>query len=100
MTYSLFYFSDVSLDAKEAKFWYKSHQLGLEKRFADTIKSCILKVQENPFNYAVHYRNVRIAHPKVFPYSVHFYIDEQSKQIVIVAIIHNKRNPETVQKRI
>jgi hypothetical protein len=34
---------------------------------------------------------VRIAHTKIFPYNIHFYIDEAKKQIVIIGIVHNKR---------
>jgi len=36
--------------------------------------------------------NIRIAHTKVFPYNIHFYIDETKAQVVIIGIIHNKRN--------
>lgn len=100
MSYSLSYFSDVSLDVKKAKIWYKNQQLGLEKRFARSIKICILTLQENPFIYAVRYKNIRIAHTKIFPYGIHFYIDDINKQIVVIAIVHNKRNPDTVQNRV
>jgi plasmid stabilization system protein ParE len=100
MPYSLFYFSDVKQDVKEAKTWYKEQQDGLEKRFADSIKTAISKLQKNPFAYAVRYKNIRIAHPKIFPYGIHFYTDETKKQIVIIAIVHNKRHPDIAEKRI
>lgn len=100
MPYSLSYFEDARLDVKEAKAWYKEQQPGLEKRFADSIKTAIIKLQENPFAYAVRYKNIRIAHPKTFPYGIHFYIDDTKHQIVIIAIVHNKRHPDTAQKRV
>ena len=100
MPYSLSYFEDARLDVKEAKAWYKEQQPGLEKRFADSIKTAIIKLQENCFAYAVRYKNIRIAHPKTFPYGIHFYIDDTKHQIVIIAIVHNKRHPDIAQKRV
>ena len=44
-----------------------------------------------PFAYSVRYRNVRIAHTEIFPYNIHFYIDEEKSHIVIIGIVHNKR---------
>lgn len=43
--------------------------------------------------HAVRYRNVRIAHPKRFPYNIHFYIDETNLAAMITAIVHSKRDP-------
>lgn len=100
MHYSLNYFEDALQDVKEAKTWYKEQQSGLDKQFAHSIKSTILFVQRNPFAFAVRYRNIRVAFPKKFPYGIHFYIDENIQQIVIIAIIHNKRNPKLTTTRI
>lgn len=100
MSYSLSYFDDARLDVREAKAWYKEQQPGLEKRFADSIKTAIIKLQENPFAYGVRYKNIRIARAKVFPYGIHFYIDDTKHQIVIIAIVHNKRHRNTAGKRV
>ncbi len=100
MPYSLSYFDDALQDVKDAKIWYKEQQSGLDIQFAYSIKSTILFVKRNPFAFAVRYRNIRVAFPKKFPYGIHFYIDENNEQIVIVAIIHNKRNPNLTIKRI
>jgi hypothetical protein len=39
MSYSLSYFKDAKLDAREAKVWYREQQPGLEKRFAGAVKT-------------------------------------------------------------
>ncbi len=100
MPYSLSYFEDALHDLKIAKSWYKQQQSGLDQRFSYSIKSTILLVQKSPFAFAIRYRNIRIAFPKKFPYGIHFYIDEEKQQIVIIAIIHNKRNPNLTINRI
>ena len=99
-TYTIFYFDEVENDVAEAKAWYKSKQNGLEKRFAKAIKLAIVNLQKTPTAYSVRYKNVRIAYPAVFPYAVHFYIDEQQNMIVITAIIFAGRDPDFAKNRI
>lgn len=99
MAYSLFYFDQAKQDAKEAKAWYQKQKVGLGQHFAEAIKFAILKVQTNPLRYGLRYKNIRIAHPKIFPYCIHFYVDDLNTKIVIVAIVHNKRNPNLARDR-
>lgn len=44
-----------------------------------------------PTAYSIRYRNTRIAHTKIFPFNIHFYIDEEAKMIVFIGIVYNKR---------
>jgi hypothetical protein len=100
MAYKVLYFDEVKQDIKEAKDWYRSQLRGLEKRFAEDIKTAILRLRERPDVHAIRYKNIRIAHPDVFPYSIHFYIEENSNTVVITAIIHNRRDPLFSQQRL
>jgi plasmid stabilization system protein ParE len=97
--WEVFYFDEVKPDIKGAKEWYKSQKDGLEKRFIHDIKASIIRLQKNPLKYEVRYRNIRIAYPDVFPYAIHFYIDELKNRIVIIAITHQHRDPNHSQER-
>jgi plasmid stabilization system protein ParE len=88
------YFDRVKVDVKDAKDWYRYQRPGLEKEFAKEIKKTILKLAELPVLHAIRYKNIRIAHPRIFPYGIHYYFIENKSEIVIVAIIHNSRNPD------
>lgn len=99
MKYSIHFFDEVKFDIQEAKEWYKNQKLGLEKRFAREVKKSILRVQKNPKAYELKYKNVRSAFTNVFPYSIHFLIDDALNQIVIVAILHQSRNPNIQRDR-
>jgi len=90
--YSAFYLDEVKNDIVSAKQWYAEQQEGLETRFVSAVKEVVANILRMPSAYAVRYRNVRIAHTKIFPYNIHFYVDEPQAQIVIIGIIHNKRN--------
>jgi plasmid stabilization system protein ParE len=100
--FELDYFDEVENDIKIAKIWYyeQSPDTDLEERFADAIKEAIGKLQKNPFIYHPIFENIRIIHPKFFPYGVHFIINENKKEILIVAILHNKQDKNKMIKRL
>lgn len=100
MAYTVHYLDAVVADVQEAKAWYKAQRDGLENDFAAAIEQAIQRIAQMPTAYGVRYRNIRFAHPKVFPYNIHFYIDEAGEMIVITAIVHSKRHPYTTQGRI
>jgi len=60
--------------------------------FFSAVKEAVSFLIKMPSAYVPRYKNVRIAHTKIFPYNIHFYIDEGKKQIIITGIVHNKRN--------
>lgn len=98
--YKLYYYDEVELDIKEARAWYRATNEKLESRFVQAVQDTILKLQAWPKAYSIRYKNIRIAHTPIFPFGIHFYIDELKLVIVIVAIIHGKRDPDLVKKRI
>jgi hypothetical protein len=98
--YNSKYFDDVFIDIQEAKIWYKEQKEGLEGEFAFAIEKAIEQILKTPSAYSTRYKNIRIAHPKKFPYNIHFYIDEDLKTVVFTAIVHNKRNPKLAISRI
>jgi mRNA-degrading endonuclease RelE of RelBE toxin-antitoxin system len=89
------YHKEVATDIHNAKIWYKEQQEGLEERFAFAIEEAIVKVLQMPSAYSIRHRNIRIAHPKIFPYNIHFYIDETNSYVVFIGVVHNKREDGT-----
>jgi len=90
--YKVLYLDEVEDDIAVAKRWYAEQQTDLDLRFAAAVKDTLSSILKMPSAYAVRYRNIRIAHTKVFPYNVHFYIDEAKNQVVIIGVVHNKRH--------
>lgn len=78
----------------------KKQKVGLEVEFSSEIKDTINRILETPHIFAIRYKKVRIAHPKVFPYNIHFYIDESNNIVVIIAIVHGKRKSSFLKKRL
>ncbi len=99
--FKLYYFDEVEHDIDSAKLWYydQNPDTNLEQRFANAIKETILKLQKNPFIYYPAFENIRIAHPKFFPYGVHFLIDDDKMEILIIAVLHNKQDKSSIINR-
>ena len=98
--YNSKYFDQVFTDIQEAKILYKVQKEGLKVEYALAIETAIQRVLKMPTSYLPRYKNVRIAHPKTFPYNIHFYIDEVNETLVFTAIVHNKRHPKFAINRI
>ncbi|MFN3757367.1 MAG: hypothetical protein ACK4RM_10455 [Flavobacterium sp.] len=97
--YKALYFDEVFNDIQQAKEWYKNQQEGLEERFAQCIEDALLQVLKMPTAYNIRHKNVRIAHPKTFPYNIHFYINDDTKTVVFIGIVFNKRKDALEIKR-
>jgi hypothetical protein len=59
---------------------------------------CRVFTCKQPESYAIRYKNIRIAHPRKFPYNIHFYVADNT--IVITAILFEGRDPSINPKRL
>ena len=100
--FELNYFDEVEDDITIAKLWYyeQNPDADVEKRFATAINDIIFKLQKNPFVYHPIFAYIRIAHPKFFPFGVHFIINEGKNEILIIAVLHNKQDKNAIFKRL
>jgi plasmid stabilization system protein ParE len=90
VVYKIIYLKEARADVIEAKIWYKSQLVGLEKRFAKDVKIALEKLKTFPTSHSIRFQNLRIANLKVFPYCIYYFVDDDV--VAIVAIIHSKRN--------
>jgi plasmid stabilization system protein ParE len=86
-------------DVKEAAHWYNDKQQGLGKRFTQEVRSKIKYVCENPKAIAIRYDKTHCAVLDVFPFMVHFSIDEKQNTVIVSAVFHTSLNPERWEKR-
>lgn len=92
-SYTIVYSAEALRDVKEATAWYNAQQNGLGKRFKEEIKSLIAAILQNPFLTSVKYETIRTVACKIFPYSIHYEVDEVESIIRIISIFHFSRKP-------
>jgi plasmid stabilization system protein ParE len=86
-------------DIREAALWYDEQQKGLGKRFIQFIRSKVRRISSQPTLYALKYAAVHTAIVDVFPFMIHFVIDEQQKTIIVTAVLHTSQSPDIWKKR-
>lgn len=86
-------------DIADAASWYDSKQKGLGKRFTQEIRSKVLLIRQNPKISAIRYDNVRTNVLDVFPFMIHYAIDEHNKTVIILGVFHTSINPDNWSKK-
>ena len=85
-------------DLKEARDWYREQQADLPKRFTLQVKVTIERLRTLPVSNAIRYKGVRIANIPVFPYAIHYLLENE--KIIILAIHHTAINPSGWEERL
>ena len=89
----IYYSEEARLDLLEAIKWYNGINISLGRRQKREIKNVEKNIKVNPAFASIKYKNIRTIACKVFPYSVHYEIDENQNRILIVSIFHFSKEP-------
>jgi toxin ParE1/3/4 len=86
-------------DYLEGIRWYKEQQDELDVRFDEAINATLDHISNYPSAYALRKKSIRAAVVQAFPYVIFFKLEVQRKRVVILAILHQARDPKVWQKR-
>lgn len=89
---------EAKLDIQNAIDYYNEKESGLGNRFYQTIVLSFDVLINNPF-YQIRYRNVRCFYIKPFPFLIHFVVEENTKIIHVLGVIHTSLNPSKWYKK-
>lgn len=87
--------AQAELDA--AVDWYEQ-QAGLGVALIATIQEALAQIADHPRLYAVIYHDARRASVRRFPYSIIYRVERT--RVVVIAVIHNRRDPSVWQQRV
>jgi plasmid stabilization system protein ParE len=91
--------SHAKADLHEARNYYDLVVPRLGQRFIKDFESIIAKIEDNPFSYSSRLEGFRTANLAIFPYQVHYLIEEASKQVIIFGVLHAHRDPNYISSR-
>ena len=97
MNYKIVIRKEAQEDIEEAVVWYKEQKDGLEVAFWDSFKDAILLIQQPPLRHKEVKENFRKISLHVFPYNIYYRISR--KNIIVLAVVHQKRHPDIWKKR-
>ena len=98
MDYNLIIRPEARVDLLDTFQWYQEQREGLGFDFKLCIDEVISTIQKNPLIHKPLFQNVRRAVTKRFPFGVFYIFDNNT--IVILAVIHARRDPMNWKKRI
>jgi plasmid stabilization system protein ParE len=94
MSFRIFNTFSAKSDLIEIISYYKSISPKLATEFIYRLREAQKYILLSPYGFELKYREVRTVLLKHFPYHIHYLINEESKQIIILAIVHAYKNPK------
>jgi len=93
MLYSIITTTNARRDIQNAIDWEEQRKLGLAKRFIAILEQKLFSICRSPYIGSVRYANVRCIVTDVFQYLIHYIVDDDSQQIIILRVLHTSRKP-------
>jgi plasmid stabilization system protein ParE len=100
MRYKVLLIEEARIDIKESRKYYKSIYRKLGKRFTADLNQTILKISSNPLIFGFRFEEFRTANLNIFPYQVHYIIEEDNFSVIIFAVLHAYRDPDFIESRL
>ena len=86
-------------DIRQAAKWYSKKSPRLSKRFTAEVRDTVRHIKQNPKASSIRYDQVRTAVLNIFPFMVHYTVDEFNTTVVITSVFHTSRDPELLEKK-
>lgn len=100
MTYKVLFLDEAREDVKEAIYYYRSLIPGLALRFKCDLSNIVSILRNRPKTFGFRFKEFRTANLNIFPYQVHYKIEEENHCVIVFAVLHGYRDPEFVRQRI
>lgn len=99
MKFKVEYNPDFFIDMAEVVDWYNEKQARLGDRFFNNVKKQTAKLSTSPLHCAIKYDDVRCLAVDMFPYLIHYRVNEQAETVKVEALFHTSRDPKIWNKR-
>lgn len=97
MTLRVVFRRAAQADFSESAAWYERQRSGLGDEFVTEVEIAIGRAAESPSLYPFVLGDVRRVVTRRFPYSILF--RERREFLVVLAVFHGRRDPQTWQRR-
>lgn len=97
MTYTLGIREEAESDIAQSFVFYEEVRVGLGYDFLLCVEEGLAKIQRNPLNYKVAYKNLRRVAIRRFPYRIFYFVRDEV--VVVTAVFHAHKNPQSWRKR-
>lgn len=92
--------SEAEEDLSKIVDWYDSIDTKITDRFLNDFEKTINILSKTPFIYQEHFLFIRKSNLSKFPFKIFYVADEIDYETKIIAILHEKQDPQVIKKRI
>lgn len=93
MSFWIYVTSEAVKDIDDAFNYYNSKSGGLGYRFAEIADIYFHKISQVPFASAIRYDRVRVRPMRVFPFTIHYIVEEQASKVIILRVFNTWQEP-------
>lgn len=87
----------ATADLARAYHWYEGEAAGLGEELLGAVREAVTAATDEPEHYSVVRGDVRRVVVRRFPYAVFYRV--RPDRIVVIAVVHQRRDPQVWQRR-
>jgi plasmid stabilization system protein ParE len=88
---------EAETDLVTARAWYERQREGLGAAFLLCVEEVLDRIDRTPELYPVVYQDIRRSFTRRFPYAVYYRV--AADDVVVLGILHTRRDPQEWQSR-
>jgi plasmid stabilization system protein ParE len=100
MKYQILLTPDANNDLVNAISWYDEQKKSLSIKFYNEVALAIDLIGSHPHLFAIRKKSIRLVPVKHFPFSIYYKFEKRNKRVIVLAILHQSRNPQIWDDRI
>jgi plasmid stabilization system protein ParE len=100
MSIGLLLIDEAIADIKQAHEWYLLNAEEIAGKFEETVQDLFAHLARNVADYREVISGVKSAPLPTFPYNVYYKREEEQEAIIVIAVLHIRRNTDFVLKRL
>jgi plasmid stabilization system protein ParE len=93
MPYSCVTTNNARTDILKAIEWENSRQQLLGDYFFDDLENRLNDLCVTPTAGSIRYDNVRVTYTRIFPYNIHYIVDDEKQEIIVLRVLSRYREP-------
>ncbi len=90
---------EVNDDLLEGIVWYNDQKDDLGNQFYNAVVATVNIISSNPLLFALKVKSIRSASVKRFPFIIYYKFEKSQQKVVVLAILHQSRNPKIWKDR-
>lgn len=81
-------------DIQAAIDWENGRSPGLGRRLFEVVDRMMIHLATAPLGGSIRYDAIRVRETDVFPYLIHYGVDERNETVTVLRVLHTSRKPE------